>query len=324
MQTRILSHNQYLCVPHSSAANASSAMAVPLVAQSGTMGMLYVENDTGDPGYDENSLHAMAGLACCLALPVANVIRRNIAKRQNVADAETVIARATQDALTPKALPQWPELQIAAYRHMGTTRCTDYWDIVQLPDKTAAIVLARLHMTGMAVPRFLTEVRSAFRMAALHLEAPHLLCRALNWLIYENEGRNQIDLTCIWLSPQSGKLQYCRAGNGVHIGRFNAQAECEWWDDTTADTLGKNKATPYELQQQTLSPGECLFLLSSGIAHAVNKENKAMGVEGFEENVCDGIGVSLSQNLGEFAKELTEYTSEGACPEDVTVVMIKR
>jgi hypothetical protein len=324
MQTRILSHNQYLCVSHSPAVSSASAMAAPLVAQSGTSGMLYVENDPGDPAYDESSLHALAAFSCCVALPVANVLRKAIVKRQTVVDMELVIARATQDALTPKALPQWPELQVATYRHMGTARCCDIWDIVQLADKTAALVVARLHMSGLAVPRYLTEVRSAFRIAALHSEAPHLLCRALNWMIHDGEGRTQIDLVCAWINPQNGKLQYCRAGGGVHIGKITSRTQAEWWNDGSAEPLGRSKAIPYELQKHEILPGESIFLVTSGIEQVRNRESAALGVAGFEDNICDGMGASLSQTLGEFAKDLSEYIQGGACPEDVTVVMIKR
>jgi serine phosphatase RsbU (regulator of sigma subunit) len=320
MENRCLAHTQYVCCPDVPIGGARSAMAVPLACQSGNLGMLYIENDTADPAYDESALNVFSALACCVARPVENTLRKSTAKRQAVASSEHTIARATQDALTPRAVPQWDELQIAAYRYMGAARCCDYYDVVQLPDKTASIVVARLCVEGMATARYLAEVRSAFRSASLHVDLPHLFCRALNWMLF-SDGRSGVDLACVWIQPKSGKLTYCTAGDGVHLRRISGDGSCSALATPGMPAVGRSRAPAYDSASIDLSPGDTVMLATTGINAAAGADGKVFGMNALAETLADGVGDRPGNLLSEFEGEFCEFVSSGACPEDVTVVL---
>jgi hypothetical protein len=63
MENRCLSNTQYLCCPETPADGVHSAMAAPLVCESGTLGMVYLENNPADPAYTE-AIQRFCGLAC--------------------------------------------------------------------------------------------------------------------------------------------------------------------------------------------------------------------------------------------------------------------
>lgn len=324
MQTRVLTNGHYLCCPDAPQHGIRSAMAAPLASASGTIGMLYVENDAGDLPFGDSHLHGLIAVASCVAIPLENAIRRTLARRQTAASVEGTLTRVTQDLLTPKALPRWPELHVAAYRHMGAARCCDLWDVVQLPDKTAALLVARVGMSGLSVPRFLTEVRSAFRIAALHNEPPNILCRALNWLVHDGEEKYCIDLACAWIAPATGLVQFCAAGPGALVGRLDDDGGVTWVGLSHGEPIGRQRGSAYEVEKFTLEPQQSLLLATDGVSLAKNQDGTALGRTGLQEIIEDCAGNAPGQVLSEFASELTDYVSGGSCPDDVTVLLAKR
>lgn len=324
MQQRCVTGTQYLYCPEAGGTGLRSAMAVPLLCQSGTLGMLYVENDAGDAPFDELAFDALCTLACGVAMPVETVIRKSLAKRKVVSDTGLMIARVTQDALSPKALPQWNELYVAGYRLMGTERCCDYYDIVQLPDKTASVIVARLEADAAAIPRVLAEVRTAFRSSALHVDAPHLFARALNWLMTTGEGRASVDLAQAWIAPATGKVQYTVVGPGVRLARVSASGDFQWIETARVEAIGKAKAVAAELATFELDRGEALVLVTEGVNKASNAQGETFKSAGVEESLGDGLSRTPGQALAELETDLTEFLRGGNCPDDVTVVLVRR
>ncbi len=324
MQTRCLAHTQYLCVPEVPAADIGSAMAVPLACQSGNLGILYVENAPKDPRYDEASLKVLSAMACCTAMPVEDGLRRATAKHRQTVATEQTIARVTQDALTPRALPEWDDLQVAAYRHMGSARCCDFYDVVQLRDRTASVIVARLMVKDAVLPRYFSELRATFRAAALYAEPPHLFARALNWIIYDGNVGLAIDLVSIWVAPGSGKVQYCMAGNGVGLGRIRSDGTCQPLESQVGPRVGQTRAPVFTPGTLELSAGDTLVLSTAGVDTATNADGQVLGRTGLEENLCDGLGDTPGNVLSEFATDLAEYIAGGGCTDDLTVLLLQR
>ncbi|MFQ5503036.1 MAG: SpoIIE family protein phosphatase [Phycisphaerae bacterium] len=323
-QPRCLDLSQNLCTPTVPVKGVGSAMAAPLVGQGGNLGMLYVENDTGDTPYDQESLNSFEVMASCMAMPIESVLRQTMALRQAAAITVETIARATQDALTPKALPRWEELQVAAYRHMGTEHCTDFYDIVQLRDKKAAVIVAKMHVDALESPRYLSELRAAFRSAALYSEAPHLFARAVNWILYDGDSKTRLDLAATWICPKTGEIQYCLAGRNVMGCIIHADGSCEMIPIEPTPSIGQTRSPVYEAIQFVLAPGDALALATDGVKIARNETGEAFGFEGLEETLCDGLGDTPGHVLDEFARDLTEYVTGGSHPEDITTMLVRR
>jgi hypothetical protein len=64
--------------------------------------------------------------------------------------------------------------------------------------------------------------------------------------------------------------------------------------------------------------------VTAGVKTAVNDQGEAFGLSGFEETLCDGLGAAPGHVLSEFATELTDFVEGGACPEDLTVILLQR
>jgi len=324
VEPRCMQHGQSVCVPSVPTAGIGSAMAVPLAGETGNLGFVYIENDEGDPAADQAALHALVGVVSCLTMPIENILRKTVAKRQQAVQTEQQIARAAQDAVTPRSVPQWKELEIAALRHMGDQRCCDFYDVVQLRDRTAAIVVARIDMDALAATRCFGEIRASFRSSALYSEPPHLYMRAANWILHGDDRPRRIDVVTAWVNPTSGQVQYCIAGTGVHVGRIAANGECEKFKPPPAEPMGATRSPTYNLYAAQLAPGDALAVVTNGVRTAINKKGEYFGLRGLEDNLCDGVGEALGQVLSELHEDMLEFIEGGGCADDVTVVLVRR
>lgn len=324
MTVRCITQSQFVGCPTTPSTGIGSAMAVPLVSQGGVLGMLYVENDPADPPYGAEHLDNFSALACCIAVPIETVLRKGIAKRQALAATEYTIARAAQDALTPKAMPNWDNLVVAGFRQMGSAHCCDFYDIVQLADKSASIVVARLSADWLTVPRCMAEVRAAFRCSALHNDAPHMFARSLNWLAATGESRQLLDLATAWIAPATGKVHYCMAGGGVHLLHVKSDGTCQALGGGPPEMIGKARAGSLDSFALELAKGEGLAFVTNGVATALDASGKVFGLEGVQELLEDGLIHNPGQTLSEFSTDLGEFLKGGACPDDLTVVLLRR
>ncbi len=323
-QSRCLDQGQHVCVPNVPIDGVGSAMAAPLLGRGGKLGMVYIERDPGDAPFDHTSLNEFRAMAVCIAIPVEAVLQQTVAAREDTLRAELIIARATQDALTPGALPKWEDMQIAAYRHMGTSHCCDFYDIVQLRDHTAAIIVARLQVDLQALPRYFAEMRAAFRLAALYSEAPHLFARALNWILFEGGGRSRIDFGAAWICPKTGLTQHCLVGDRIAAGRIHADGTCEMIPADSLQPIGQAKSAAYESKTLQLDRGDALALATDGFNTMRNAGGKVFGIEGLKENLCDALGDTPSATLNELDAELSDFLEGGQHPADATIVLVRR
>jgi len=323
MEPRCLGKTQCLCVPEASPVDVRSAMAVPLVCETGNLGMIYLENDQSDAAWGEAAINALTAVACSVARPLENVLHRITAKRRQAASTEQTIARQTQDAVTPKALPVWEELLTAAYRHMGTARVSDFYDIVQLRDRTASLLVARVNAQGEALCRQLAAMRAAFRSSSLYAEPPHLFLRALNWII--GEGGPTIDLACAWVSPDSGKVQYCLAGSKVRLGLVNGDGRCERLETSDSPPIGQSRSPAYASKSLVMESGDTFVAETEGITEIKNPQGEGFGWVRLREHLCDGLGDTPSKILGELEDDLRDFLSAGGtAAEDFSIVLIQR
>ncbi len=324
MQDRCLKDGHFVCTPKSQIPGVGSAMAGPLVRDSGIIGMVYLENGPDDPVFDEATLEVLCAATSCIALPLVDNLRRSAAKRQAVTSTEHTVAQLIQAATTPQALPQWETLQLAAFRHPGAVRCCDLYDVIQLRDKCAAILLARLTAEGAGLPQLFAEVRSAFRVAVLHGDNPLQFVQALNWLIHGGASPRLADTLCAWLNPTSGEVRFSIAGERVLLGRIHADGTCDMVPNADSQPAGRGQTSSYTLKRMQLNSGDALVMATDGVKTAVNGQGEAFGLSGLKDSLCDGLGDTPSHVLSEFATDLHDFIADGHCADDISVVLGRR
>lgn len=194
--------------------------------------------------------------------------RRARLVRDRRLDGELRAAAAIQAALLPDAgaapdgyLLDWAFLPA---REVGG----DLLDLVDLPGKSRAVMLADVSGKGLGAALLSGMARTAFRAALARGEDPGRCLSATGRLLYPDLERTGAFLTAalVVLEPATGTVWHADAGHGHHVivgaaGRTRTLAG-------GGMPLGLSPDAAYVAGRERLEPGERLAIFSDGLVRA--------------------------------------------------------
>jgi serine phosphatase RsbU (regulator of sigma subunit) len=326
LKPRILDRSHFVMVPVVSAEDPTSMLAGPLLGPDGPLGMVVV--DTGESGrrFDQKELDAFVVQLNVLAYQLDAILQTLARNRIAMIDGQVSVTHETQARLTPRKLPQSERLQFGAFRETGHEHAGDIYDVVKLASgNVVGVLIAHTPAAGALPAILMTQVQTAFRYAAMHQDAPHVLLRSLNWMLYD--GRSDHPMACFvgYIDADSGQVRYAIAGElGAFIIGTRGEERPLVVGDTPPPALGMAKATAYEEQREQLQESETLALFTPGVTTAKSRSGETFGRERFVDILCDGFGQSAGAMLKEMLTDLQNFTEGGAQPQDITVVLAHR
>jgi serine phosphatase RsbU (regulator of sigma subunit) len=324
LKVRALDRNQFVIVPRLSAQDHTAVLVGPLAGPENTLGMLYLDSGPEGRRYHLHDLEFFMAVSGQIAAQLDAIFQQLARNRSEMMSGEVQVAHAIQSRLTPRKLPQWEEISFGAFREQGSEHSGDFYDIVKLPSGQAMFVVAHTPGEG-AVPSMLTaQIQAAFRLGAMHQDAPHVLLKSLNWIMYDGQKDHPLHAFVGVLDPGSGTVQYATAGSlGAYvIGQRGDERGLLPAPPQTA--LGMNRTTDYTLLSEQLESGETLALFTPGVVTASNRAGEVFGEERFVDILCDGFGQVVSSMLKEMLNDLRAFTEGGKLPSDITVLLAHR
>jgi len=322
LQYRCLERAQHICIRKISEGEISSAIAVPLRARAGNLGLIYVDRRRGTKRFQIIDLDMMSALAGHVAAKLDAMFRERQQRTAQLSNAEIEVVHSIQAILDPKGGPTWRNLQLAAYGRSGQDNPGDVYDMMTHPDTNmSALMLGHVNATGASLALSMARLHSTFRVGYLHTDPPHALARTLNWLMYDEKDPATVDALFLVIDPPTGKFRYTRAGR---IGGFivNNRGEPRLVSGADGPSIGRIRNYEYLSKVDQLAPGETLALYTRGVASAANGAGERFSEKRFIELVCDGFGQRPSQTIQDVTDELTGFFVDGRHPDDITIVLL--
>lgn len=324
LKPRVLDRAQFALLPYGDDSDPTSVLTGPLVGLEGTLGMVFLDAGETERRYDTQDLDFFILLLNTLAAQLDAIFRQIAKNRAAMLAGEVTVAHAIQTRLTPRKLPQWEELQFGAFREMGRERTGDIYDVVRLANQMAFFMIAQTSATGAVPSMLMAQAQAAFRIAAMHMDAPQILLRSLNNMLYDGTQDHPLDCFVGVIEPSSGNMRYARAGRmGTYI-ISNRGEERSLGTGKPAPPLGTKKNPTYELHPERVESGETLVLFTHGVVTAHNSRGDAFGEDRFVNILCDGFGQPASNMLKEMLHDLRQFTEAGTQPDDITVILAHR
>ncbi len=324
IKPRVLDRGQFIYIPDVSAEAAYSVLAGPLLGPDGTLGMVYL--DTGDLGrrFELADLDLLCLALNVLAAHLDALFKHLMRVRAAMIDGEVTVAHAIQAQLTPRKLPQWETLQFGAFREPGRERTSDIYDVVRLSNQMAALMVGHTRAAGPLPGMVMAQAQAAFRSAAMHLDAPHILMKMLNVVLFDPASQRPLELFAAMIDPPTGRIRYAVAGE-VGAAIIGQRGEARRLVPTSpTPALGLVRDQPYEILCEKLEPGETLVVYTPGVVTARNRTGEPFGEDRFINILCDGFGQQASAMLKEMLSDLRNFTEEGSQPDDITVLLAHR
>jgi sigma-B regulation protein RsbU (phosphoserine phosphatase) len=239
---------------------------------------------------------------------------------QQEQEREIAEAKAIQEKLLPREIPQMPGYEVASAWQSARLVGGDYFDILPLDEKTLGLCIADVAGKGMPAALLMSNLQAAVRGLASLSVAPDLLCRRLNSLIYRNTANDRfITFFYAQLDGPRRRLAYVNAGhNAPFVMRSNGSHE-RLRDGGTV--LGIFASPDYELGTAQLSPGDRVVLFTDGVTEACDGAGEEFGearllrlLEDYRALSADDLQAKILAAAGEF--------SGGRWQDDATLLVL--
>ena len=321
---RCVDLNQFIVMPCATDKGDVSALVVPLVVDQGCLGLIYVETSAGGAvPSDERRLDELTLCAGLIGRQLDSVIAGSVSQREAAVTGELSFIREIQARMDPATLPQWDHLQLAVYCKPGRERTGDLFDVMRLGNGLASFLVGHVEAATTRTALALTEIRTAFRMAAMHADAPRTLLRALNWMLCADRDQCLLQVAAIVVNPKTGACEYATAGNmgAMIVGRTG---EPRGLADPSLKALGHGGACDLPARTERLAEGETLVLYSPGCRTITDGGGDRLGDGPLAGAFCDGCGQSATAALDEVLTDLSGFFSEGYPPDDIIMLLAHR
>jgi len=279
-------------------------MVVPLISQGELTGVLGVGARRSDQDYSSDDRRILGGFAqsAAPAVRVAQLARAQQieAEARTRLDNELRVARAVQELLLPREIPQPDGWQMAAYWKPAREMSGDFYDFIPFPDGRLGIVVADVTDKGVPAAMVMATTRSLLRATAERLVMPGAVLERTNDALCPDMPPKMF-VTCLYalLDPVTGTLHYANAGHNLPVLRkSDGVVELR----ATGMPLGLLPGMGYEEKSVKLSANDEILIYSDGLTEAHSPTGEMFGYPQLRELMtqsldADGLIDFLRQRL---------------------------
>jgi phosphoserine phosphatase RsbU/P len=236
-------------------------------------------------------------------------------QEQEIAD-----ARAIQQGLLPKEIPQLPGYEIASAWQSALTVGGDYFDILPFGEEAVGLCIADVAGKGLSAALLMSNLQAAVRGLASVSLPPDGLCSRLNALLCRNMTSDRF--ITFFYAQLDGPTRLFRYASAGHNAPFLLRS-----DGTHqrlregGGVLGVFPNQKFDMGTEQLVPGDRVILYTDGVTEANNPEGDEFG-----EARLLGL---LEQNRACCAEELQKIILEAVAAfcdshwrDDVTLLVL--
>lgn len=320
---RCAERGQVICVPQTDQKDTESVMSVPLQTNRATYGMLYLDNRADAGPYGEDALGFLCILSVMISRQLELIITDMVKRQESIATGQLSFMRELQANMDPTMVPQWEGLQLAVYCKPGLDTAGDLCDVMGMPNGLAAFFCG--HMTGAATTAALAlaQSRAAFRIAGLHADAPHIVLRAMNWMIHDPKKPCGLSVIILVMNPKTGAMQYA-SGGAIGAVVVDASGQMRSLMQPKMPPVGAQREFGYLSGSGRLEEGETMFLFTPGCLTLTDRAGSRLNQQELLDAMSDSFGQGASTALNDMLSDLKTYFREGRQPDDISIMVIHR
>jgi len=233
---------------------------------------------------------------------------------------EIAEAKAIQERLLPREIPQVTGYQIATSWQSAEAVGGDYFDVLSLGGNTLGLCIADVAGKGIPAALLMSNLQAAVRGLACPSLAPDLLCNGLNSLVWKNTHTDRfITLFYAQLDVATRRLRYVNAGHNPPMV-MHADGSHERLQEG-GGVLGVFEEQSFGLGVVDLAPGDRLVLFTDGVTEASNSEGEEFGDRRLVSLLEEKRGLPAAALREKIAAAISEF-SGGHLTDDATLLVL--
>jgi phosphoserine phosphatase RsbU/P len=246
---------------------------------------------------------------------------RSLRQAQRQRADELQDARAIQDNLLPKSIPQIKDYEIAGMTQ--PVRCVggDYFNVVRISETQTVLCIADVAGKGMPAALLMSSLQAALKPLMWDTQSPRELCRRLNRILCEIAPVNKfVSFFYAVLDSKDNRLTYCNAGHNPPVLVRAGGASCEL--NAAGAVLGQFPDWVYEQSDVQLRTGDTLMLFTDGLVEASNPDDEPFGEECLTVIARENRGVG-ADDLKVLLLQAASVHCGGRFQDDASLVVLR-
>ena len=309
----------------------NSALLLPLKGKDEMSGIISLGARLGDLPFSNEDKRLLLSVSAPMSFALENtrLIERMIedARRREELEAqneqrarELDEARQLQLSMLPKKVPQFPNLEIAAYMKTATEVGGDYYDFHVADDGTLTIAIGDATGHGLKAGTMVTATKSLFHELANGDDLPDMLKRFSYSLKKMNLRSLFMALTVVRLKNHG--LTITVAGMPPILIYRAAQRHIE---EVFIKAMPLGCLTNYTYKQEdvALQPGDIVVLMSDGFPERFNEANEMLGYDQAKYTLVATAHLSSQEILTRLVQAGDDWGQSRLADDDVTFVVLK-
>jgi sigma-B regulation protein RsbU (phosphoserine phosphatase) len=302
-----------------------SAICVPLVAQMGVLGVIYIDSQVpGEIYYTQDDLELMQGIAAQAALAIENaLLNRQLIERQKL-EKELELARTIQMGLLPKKPPEVKGVSFAALSVPARKVGGDYYDFFELADGRVALVVADVSGKGMPAAILTATIRASLRMET-HvnpgLPLSNLMAAVNSWTCRDASNNMFVTMFFAIYDPRTRAFEYSNAG---HLPPMIFKPDGSYRQLSAGGCfLGIMEFVEYETEQLTMEPGDTLVVLTDGVTDTHDANKQVFGLDRVIATVRENLHLAADELRDEIYEATVLFRGAEEQFDDITILVAK-
>ena len=242
---------------------------------------------------------------------------------------EMQVAQEIQQSLLPRNVPDLEGYEIGALYRAAKEVGGDYYDFVQVDDRTIGVVVADVSGKGVPGSLVMTMIRTALRMEARGNRSASDVMARMNSFVTEDMKKGMfVTMFYVVLDSVNRIVTYASAGHNPMI-LYRSESDATYFlkpkgipvgISTMDENLFRNTIS---VEKLTLRQDDMIVIYTDGITEAMNPSREQFG----ESRLLSAIKRYGHLSAQEFAtaldKEIHEFTAGALQNDDITLVVIK-
>ncbi|GEM_PF-1693254 len=300
-----------------------SWVGLPLMAKGQVAGLLSIKSYTPHM-YSEANLPLVAAFANQVAMSVENARLYEMEIKQLEQEFET--ARQIQVSLLPSTVPELNGLHLAGIsrpaRHVGG----DFYNYFVFDQNHLGVAVGDVSGKGMQAALMMALSFGLLTNGVRRETTPSALLNSLNSELRPHTQHNRMNTAMSYLTMEhvNGDWKLNVANAGLISPLVRRRDGTVTWLDVGGLPLGMVMGVEYLALQQTLWPGDLVFLSSDGIVEAMNVAGKMYGFDRLAHRVTNAPLATTALELQEWVlADVYAFVGQAEPHDDMTIVVVQ-
>ena len=242
---------------------------------------------------------------------------------------EMQVAQEIQQSLLPRNVPEIEGYEIGALYRAAKEVGGDYYDFVQVDERTVGVVVADVSGKGVPGSLVMTMIRTALRMEARGNRSASDVMARMNTFVTEDMKKGMfVTMFYVVLDSVNRVVTYASAGHNPMI-LYRGESDATYFlkpkgipvgiDAPDADLFRRT----ISVERLTLKQEDMLVIYTDGITEAMNPAREQFGEGRLLAAIKKYGHLSAQEFSQELDREIHEFTLGALQNDDITLVAIK-